>query len=222
MYQLIVFDWDGTLMDSAQKISNCIRAAARDADMQEPTDQQAKSIIGLGLIEAMTVLFPHASKQQTSQMIEAYKYHFVTVDDTQQGLFDGVESGLQQLNDSGALLAIATGKSRAGMQRVFAEQPWEKYFVATRCGDETRSKPHPQMLLELLDYTAIDPKNTIMVGDTTYDMEMAGNAGVHGLGAAYGVHGEAALRGAKAIDVLDSFQQIINWLADSRLQKAYD
>ena len=221
MYQLIIFDWDGTLMDSAQKISNCIRASARDVGLAEPPHAQAKSMIGLGLNEAMSLLFPGISENQIKQLVDAYRYHFVTADETPQGLFDGVESGLQQLNERGALLAVATGKARSGMKRVFAELPLEQYFVASRCADETRTKPHPQMLHELLDYTAIDPKNTIMVGDTTYDMEMAANAGVHGLGASYGVHSESDLLDAAAVEVLESFSAITRWLLNGRIQKAH-
>lgn len=221
MYQLIIFDWDGTLMDSAQKIANCIRASARDVGVSEPTDTAAKNIIGLGLSQAMEILFPTISTQKITEVIEAYKYHFVTGDITEQALFDGVEQGLQKIADSGAMLAVATGKSRAGLDRVFEELDVKQHFVATRCADETRSKPHPQMLLELLDYTAIDPSNSIMVGDTTFDLDMAKNAGMHGLGAAYGVHSKQDLWDSNAVNVLDSFNAIVDWLTSGRLEKAY-
>lgn len=221
MYQLVVFDWDGTLMDSAQKISNCLQAAARDTDLPSPSAQLAKSTIGLGLHDAISRMFNDIEAHKANEFIEAYRYHFVTADATEQGLFDGVEEGLKALNDAGVLLAVATGKARAGLTRVFKEVGLEHYFVATRCADETRSKPHPQMLLELLDYTAIDPINTIMVGDTTYDMEMASNAKVHGLGVSYGVHEEHDLRIAGAIEVLDSLPLVMQWLLNDRTEKAY-
>lgn len=221
MYQLIIFDWDGTLMDSAQKIANCIKAAAREVGVPEPTDRAAKSIIGLGLLEAMRELFAQASDAQVAQIVEAYKYHFVTQDVTQQGLFDGVEEGLLALQDSGAVLAVATGKSRVGLDRAFAEMDLKKHFITSRCADETRSKPHPQMLHEILDFTAIDPKKAIMVGDTTFDMDMAVNAGMAGLGAAYGVHTEAQLIDSKALAVKHSFSELLTWLLDSRVEKAY-
>ena len=221
MYQLIIFDWDGTIMDSAQKIANCIKAAARDAGVDEPSDQQAKSIIGLGLTEAMRVLFESASDSQIKQIVEAYKYHFVKGDVTEQALFEGVEQGLQALEDAGAVLAVATGKSRAGLDRIFAETGLKKYFITSRCADETRSKPHPQMLHEILDFTAIDADKAVMVGDTTYDMDMAVNANMHGLGASYGVHSEAMLLESKAVSVQHSFKQIIAWLLDGRIEKAY-
>ena len=221
MYQLIVFDWDGTLMDSAQKIANCIQASARDLGLPEPSDQQAKSIIGLGLTEAMQHLFDGQSPAIIQQIVEAYKYHYVTGDVTEQKLFEGVEDGLRSLNDAGALLAVATGKSRAGLERVFGQLDVREYFVTTRCADETRSKPHPQMLHEILDYTAIDPARTIMIGDTTFDMDMAAGAGMDGLGAGYGVHSEALLRQANAVDVLHSFNAVLEWLLSERIEKAY-
>lgn len=205
-------------MDSAQKIANCIKASARDLGITEPEDERAKSIIGLGLTEAMQRLFPDLDATGHARLVEAYRYHFVTADETYQGLFHGVEQGLQALNDAGALLAVATGKARVGLQRVFGETDLERHFVATRCADETRSKPHPQMLLELLDLTAIDPTQSLMIGDTTYDMEMASNANVDGLGVTYGVHDEGALRAAKAVDVLDSFSGVIEWLLQDRIR----
>ncbi|MCL4142036.1 UNVERIFIED_CONTAM: hypothetical protein GTU68_042395 [Idotea baltica] len=208
-------------MDSAQKIANCIKAAAHDLAIDQPSDSKAKSIIGLGLVQAMTVLFPELDNKRINELVEAYKYHFVTGDVTEQGLFRGVAEGLQKLSDSGALLAIATGKSRRGLDRVFNEIALKQYFVATRCGDETRSKPHPQMLHELLDYTAIDPNKSIMIGDTTYDMDMAKNAEIHGLGVSYGVHTEENLQKSNPVDVLDSFNTVVTWLLDNRLEKAY-
>lgn len=221
MYQLIIFDWDGTLMDSANKISNCIIASARDVGLPEPTPEHAKSIIGLGLNEAMLQLFPTQSNAKLNQMVEAYRYHFVSGDVTEQRFFEGVDEGLAQLNKLGALLAVATGKSRAGLDRVFAESQIGQHFSVTRCADETRSKPHPQMLEEVLDITAISPDKAIMVGDTTYDMDMAANAAMHGLGAAYGVHSEAQLRASKAIDVKYSFCELLDWLCSSRVEAAY-
>ena len=201
MYQLIIFDWDGTIMDSAQKIANCIRASARDVGVEEPSDEKAKSIIGLGLLEAMTVLFSTATESQVKQIVEAYKYHFVKGDVTEQSLFEGVESGLQALEDAGAVLAVATSKSRACLDRIFAETGLKKHFITSRCADETRSKPHPQMLNEILDFSAINADKAIMVGDTTYDMDMAVNANIDGLGASYGVHTESMLLESKALSV---------------------
>ena len=222
MYQLIIFDWDGTLMDSAQKISNCVRAAARDVFIAEPSDEDAKNIIGLGLRDAMQTLFPAQNDAIIDQVIERYTYHFVTGDDTEQKIFAGVEKGLTALTEQGALLAVATGKSRRGLDRVLVASNLGHHFTVTRCADETRGKPNPQMLQEILDYTAIEPHNSIMIGDTTYDMHMAANAKMHGLGVSYGVHQEDALRKAAAIDVLPSFSHTLQWLLDGRVSRAYD
>lgn len=221
MYQLVIFDWDGTIMDSAQKIANCVKASARDLGLTEPSDQEAKNIIGLGLWEAMARLFPEQDAATVDRIVDCYKHHFISNDKTEQRLFAGVEQGLQALEDNGVLLAVATGKARRGLTRVFGEVGLERYFTVTRCADETRSKPHPQMLHEILEYTAIEPQNSIMVGDTTYDMEMAANASMHGLGCAYGVHTESALRQAAAIDVLDSFDDVVTWLLNDRVIQAY-
>lgn len=221
MYQLLIFDWDGTLMDSAQKIANCIIASAKDANLTPPTEHAAKSIIGLGLHEAMRQLFPKATEAELKKVVEAYHYHFVKGDVTEQGLFSGVEQGLLALQEQGALLAVATGKSRAGLDRVFTQNDLERHFVVSRCADETRSKPHPQMLAEILDFTSIDPQKAIMVGDTTYDMDMAANAGIAGLGAAYGVHTEQMLRDSKAKEVKHSFDELLEWLLNGRVEKAF-
>jgi len=221
MYQLIIFDWDGTLMDSAQKISNCIQASARDVGLPEPSTEKAKSIIGLGLFEAMHQLFPEAEKEQLIRMIEAYKYHFVSADGTEQTLFDGVREGLHALENAGALLAIATGKSRVGLDRVFGSLELRHHFVITRCADETRSKPHPQMLHEILDFTAIEPHKAIMVGDTTFDLDMAANANIAGLGAGYGVHTDKMLFDSNALSVENSFEEVAAWLLNGRVERAY-
>jgi len=208
-------------MDSAQKIANCIQASARDVGMVEPTTDSAKSIIGLGLNEAMRKLFPNVSDRGVKHLVDAYKYHFVSGDVTEQKLFDGVGQGLIALEQAGAVLAVATGKSRAGLDRAFKATELGRHFIGSRCADETRSKPHPQMLNEILDFTSIAPEKAIMVGDTTYDMDMAANAGVAGLGVSYGVHTEKMLLDAQALTVQPSFNDLINWLLKGRIEKAY-
>lgn len=221
MYQLIIFDWDGTVMDSAFKIATCIQLSAKDIGLLVPSIDEAKNIIGLGLHEAMLQLFPGASNAELNALVDAYKYHFVTGDKTEQKLFEGVSDGLQALEDAGALLAVATGKSRVGLDRVFDVVDLKHHFTVSRCADETRSKPHPQMLHEILDFTAIDPSKAIMVGDTTYDLDMAAHANMAGLGAGYGVHSDAMLKASKAVSVEPSFKHIISWLLDNRIQPAY-
>ncbi len=209
-------------MDSTQKIANCIRAAARDVGLMEPTVAQAKNIIGLGLHECMMVLFPEASTTARDQMVDRYKYHFVTEDKTEQSLFEGVNQGLQKLEERGALLAVATGKSRVGLDRAFGVAGLDTRFTVTRCADETRTKPNPQMLHEILDFTAIDVSKAIMVGDTSYDMDMASNAAMAGLGVSYGAHTEATLLESNALSVQHSVNTMIEWLLDGRIEKAYE
>lgn len=221
MYQLVIFDWDGTIMDSALKIATCIQLSAKEVGLTVPSIDEAKSIIGLGLNEAMIQLFPLASNAELNDMVGAYKYHFVTGDKTEQRLFDGVASGLKSLEDAGAILAVATGKSRVGLDRILTLVDLKHHFAVTRCADETRSKPHPQMLEEILDFTAIEPHKAIMVGDTTYDLDMAMNANMHGLGAGYGVHSTQMLNHSKALSVESSFKNVIAWLLDGRIEAAY-
>ena len=221
MYQLVIFDWDGTLMDSAAKISNCMRAAAKQVGLDVPTVDQAKNVIGLGLMEAIAMLFPTANNSQIKALFEAYRYQFIEANDTEQHLFDGVEEGLQQLDQTGVLIAVATGKARAGLDRVLKSTNLEGCFTITRCADETRSKPHPQMLHEILDFTAIEASKAVMVGDTSFDLDMARNADIDGLGVAYGVHSSEVLERSGALDIKHDFDAVIAWLLDNRVQKAF-
>ena len=208
-------------MDSAFKIATCIQVSAKDVGLPVPSIDEAKNIIGLGLHEAMLQLFPSASNNELNAILDAYKYHFVTGDKTEQALFSGVSEGLQALEQAGALLAVATGKSRIGLDRVLEQLDLKHHFTVTRCADETRSKPHPQMLHQILEFTAIEPHKAIMVGDTTYDLDMATNAQVTGLGAGYGVHSHSQLQASKAISVEPSFNDIIAWLLDDRIERAF-
>lgn len=221
MYQLIMFDWDGTLMDSAQKIANCLHASAQEVGLPAVTDQRAKSIIGLGLDDAMNELWPNTPSATVSRLVAAYKHHFVHVDQTQQGIFEGVVDGLTELNKSGAFLAVATGKSRVGLQRVLDDYDFHDYFVVTKCADETRSKPHPQMVNEILEYTSIERINSIMIGDTSFDMQMAASAKVDGLGVSYGVHAEDEIKNAGAVDVVHSFDEVVGWLFERGVTAAH-
>lgn len=221
MYQLLIFDWDGTVMDSAQKIVNCIQASARELSLEEPVFDDAKRVIGLGLDVAMQTLFPNSPPSQIVDLVDAYRIQWLQNDLTSQSLFPGVRAGLEELAASGAFLAVATGKSRAGLQRQLEQLDLGKYFTVTRCADETRSKPHPQMLEEILDYTAIDPHKAIMIGDTTYDVQMAQQANIAALGAGYGVHQDHELHDSGALEVLSSFNDILAWFRQDRLQPAF-
>jgi len=211
-YDLIVFDWDGTLMDSEAKIVRCIQAAAQDANATVPTSTQARDIIGLGLAEAMRQLFPEEPDDRRRLIVDHYRQHFVENDSTEMPLFPGVVDGLGMLEAQGYRMAVATGKSRRGLERVLDDSALRRYFVASRCADETLSKPHPRMLDELIQSTGVNRNRALMVGDTVYDMQMARNAGVDGLAVSYGVHARESLLESGALDCLDAFPEVCRWL----------
>jgi phosphoglycolate phosphatase len=211
-YQLIVFDWDGTLMDSAGKIVRCFESAVADVGLSSPGPAAIRDIIGLGLGEAIASLLPHCDPQTQSRVVERYREHFLHLDQTDMPLFPGVRDGLMSLAQRGYLLAVATGKARRGLSRVLHETGLEHLFAASRCADETFSKPHPQMLLDILEQTGVAPAAALMVGDTVYDMEMARNARVDGLAVSYGVHERERLLAHDPVACLDSFVEVHGWL----------
>jgi len=211
-FDLIVFDWDGTLMDSEAKIVRCMQAAADDLGINDPGCDAIRNIIGLGLAEAMQALFPTEDRNKRSQLVERYRRHFLELDATDMPLFPGVSDGLVRLAEQGYLLAIATGKARRGLNRVLDETGLHHLFVSSRCADETFSKPHPRMLEEILDETGIENARALMVGDTEYDMQMARNANVPGLAVSYGVHARERLLECGALACLNSFPEVCAWV----------
>ena len=186
-YELIVFDWDGTLMDSAGTIAACVQAAARDLDLPVPSDERARHIIGLGLIDAMRHAMPDLPEDRYRDVAARYRHHYLARDGELR-LFDGVETLIEELSRAGHALAVATGKTRVGLDRAFEISGIGERFHASRCADECHSKPHPQMLEELMAEFGVGPESTLMIGDTTHDLMMAANAGVAGVGVAYGAH----------------------------------
>ena len=211
-FDLIVFDWDGTLMDSAAKIVRCMQAAAEDVGIPDPGSAAIRDIIGLGLSEAMQVLFPEQAPVRRAELVERYRRHFLELDTTETPLFPGVKQGLTQLTGQGYLLAIATGKARRGLDRVLDDTGMRHLFTSSRCADEAFSKPHPQMLDDLLDETGVGAGRALMVGDTVYDMEMARSAQVAGLAVSYGVHARERLLDCGALACLDSFPEVCVWV----------
>jgi phosphoglycolate phosphatase len=211
-YDLIVFDWDGTLMDSEAKIVRCMLAAAADLDIAVPGEEAVRHIIGLGLGEALAALFPRCDTGIRARLAERYREHFLVHDQGAMPLFPGVETGLVALADRGFLLAVATGKARRGLERVLDDTATRRYFAATRCADETCSKPHPRMLEEILEVTGVEPGRALMVGDTVYDIAMARNAGLPALAVSYGVHTRESLLANGALACLDSFDAVCAWL----------
>ncbi len=211
-YKLIIFDWDGTLMDSQARIVSCLKCAAQDLKLNQLNDNKLKNVIGLGLNEAISSLYPQLASEQVTFFADRYRYHFLTANDTPSGLFAHVRSMLEQLNDKGFMLAIATGKARRGLEPVLDETDLKHLFHGSRCADETRSKPHPQMLEELLDEFGVMVDDAIMVGDTEYDMLMASSLGMDTLAVSYGVHDKSDILKHKPLTCVDSIMEMSDWL----------
>ncbi len=218
--QLIVFDWDGTLMDSEARIVDCMRAAIEDLSLAPRTRQQMTEIIGLGLAEALAILYPQGTTAEHTALTDRYRYHFIEANQTPSALFPGVEAMLAELNEQGHFLAVATGKGRRGLDRVLEETNTGRYFHITRCADESFSKPHPQMLQEIMDTLGVESKDTLMIGDTEYDLQMANNAGVCSLAVSYGVHDLARLLNCKPLDCVDDIPALRNWLQEKYILAA--
>lgn len=211
---LIIFDWDGTLIDSADKIVAAMQAAMSDADLAIRNAADIRQIIGLGMHEATAELYPEASSEQKSQLQQHYARHFVQRDTVPCRFFPGSMEFVSELRRLGHQTAVATGKSRRGLDRVFAATGHGKLFDSSRCADETRSKPHPQMLFELLEETGTAAADALMVGDTEYDVAMAISAGMHSVGVSFGVHSIPRLQAAGAHFIANSYAELAQWFAD--------
>lgn len=211
--KFIIFDWDGTLIDSAQRIINCMQQAAADLDLPIPSDEAVRNIIGLGLPEVFVELFGGLSALQEEGMRERYGHYYIDQDDTPAEFFGGVIDGLGRLQDMGYCLAVATGKSRKGLDRVFDETGTRGFFEHSRCADETRSKPHPLMLEQLLDESGFSIDQAVMVGDTEYDLGMAARAGMASVGVSYGAHHPDRLRQHQPRLIIEHFKELESWLS---------
>lgn len=212
-FDLIVFDWDGTLMDSTAAIVKCIQAAARDLGLPVPSDASAAHVIGLGLAEAMQAVMPDIQPGMYQRMVERYRYHFLTRDH-ELVLFKGVREMLTDLNNEGYFLAVATGKSRVGLNRALNATGLLSIFDATRCADETFSKPHPAMLQELTRELGQDLRRTVMIGDTTHDLMMANNAGAAGIAVEFGAHPVVQLQACNPRFSARSIPELHAWLLE--------
>lgn len=209
-YELVVFDWDGTLMDSAGAIARSILAACRDLGLAEPAEERARHVIGLGLSEALAHAVPELAPSEYPRLVERYRHHYLSADHELM-LFPGIAELIRRLSGDGHLLAVATGKSRVGLRRALEHTGLGPYFHGTRCADECHSKPHPAMLMELMQELGVAPQETLMVGDTTHDLQMARNAGVAALGVSFGAHPRAALESEPAIGIVDTPQALAAW-----------
>ncbi len=210
-FELIVFDWDGTLMDSTGMIAACVQAVARDLGVAEPSDAQARHIIGLGLVDALQQAMPELPEHRHSEAVERYRHHYLAQDHLLL-LFDGIPELLDELQAAGYLLAVATGKSRGGLDRALQVSGLGTRFQSSRCADECHSKPHPQMLEQLMTEFGVSPASTLMIGDTTHDLLMARNADVDALGVSYGAHPRAALEAAAPLFCASDVAELRAWL----------
>ena len=207
-YKLVIFDWDGTLMDSIGRIVSSLQKAAQTLALPIPCDHSAKSIIGLSLTEAANVLFPDCSQDQHEQLAIHYKKQFRELNDTPMPLFDDTEALLKLLQSQQRLLAVATGKARAGLEHVFEESQVGHYFHDSICSDEALSKPNPSMLNMLLQRLNVKPEQALMIGDSIHDLKMAVNAGVDSIGVTLGVADRATLAQYQPKHIVDNMKEL--------------
>ncbi len=210
-YELIAFDWDGTLFDSTACIVKSMQAAAREMGLAEPPPERARHVIGLGLEQALQIAVPELPQTQYRELANVYRRHyFATVHEVT--LFDGVPELLRELKGRGHRLAVVTGKSRRGLDEALAQVGLRDLFEATRTAEETAGKPHPQMLHELMDELGAPAGATLMVGDTTHDLQLAANAGTAALAVSFGAHGEHELQALQPLAVLHDVPALQAWL----------
>jgi len=211
-FDLIVFDWDGTLLDSAGAIVACIQDAARDLGLEPPPDHLARHVIGLGLSDALSAALPQLDPRDYPKLSERYRHHYLSRDH-ELALFSGAYELIEILHGAGRTLAVATGKSRRGLDRALAGSGLGRFFSATRCADECHSKPHPQMLLEIMEQIQIEPKRALMIGDTTHDLQMARNAGVAALAVSFGAHPKESLLAQQPLHCAGSIAELKQWIS---------
>jgi phosphoglycolate phosphatase len=210
-FDLIAFDWDGTLFDSTGLIARCIQSASTDLGAPVPSDEAARYVIGLGLAEALQHAVPGLPPARYDELRERYRVHYFARQH-ELVLFEGSLALLQALKGRNHWLAVATGKSRRGLDDVLQTVELRGMFDGTRTADETASKPHPRMLLELMREFGVEPGRTLMIGDTTHDLQMAVNAGVASVGVSYGAHEPAAFAQFPTRHVAHSVADLHAWL----------
>ena len=210
-YELIVWDWDGTLMDSTPTIVQCIQQACRDLELPVPDDSVASHVIGLGVQEALRTAVPSVRVEQHPRLVDRFRYHYLAKDH-ELHLFAGIRDLLNQLKAKGHLLAVATGKSRKGLDRSLNFHDLNDMFADTRTPDECFSKPHPGMLIELSESLAVPMDKILMIGDTTHDLLMAKNAGADAIAVTYGAHPEHVLRKEEPLLCAAHVEELSGWL----------
>lgn len=212
-YQLLIFDWDGTLVDSIGRIVDAMRLAAAECELPSLGDAAIKGIIGLGLPEAIRALYPELVESvRVERFRRLYSEHYLALEAEPSALFAGVAESLEAFRAAGYRLAVATGKGRHGLERVLAGQGWLDYFDITRCADETASKPDPLMLQEILADCQVAPERALMIGDSSFDLEMARRAGVDSVAVGYGAQSLDSLRAYGPRLAIEHFTELRAWL----------
>ena len=212
-YSLLIFDWYGTLIDSIEQITTSLQAASKLVCSENISEEAARSVIGLGLQEAIERLHPNKPQTLIEKMADAYRHHYLHENNVPAPLFEGVIDMLDTLLDNGFTLAIATGKSRTGLDHSLTEHPISHYFATTRCAGENQSKPHPEMLLGILNDTETDAMHTLMIGDSEHDLMMAKNANVDAVAVTHGAHTADRLMVHKPLLCLDRVADLSNLLS---------
>lgn len=213
-YKAVVFDWDGTLVDSASRIVESMQCAAQDHDLPFRTEYEVKQIIGLGLPEAIAALWPEITGERTliKSMAKQYGVHYVAEQRSDMVLFEFAHDLFESIKQSGLKLAVATGKGREGLNRALEEFQLGHIFDDTRCADETKSKPHPLMLHELSSSLEVDVEHMLMVGDTQFDLDMAHNAGMDSIAITHGAHDIEKLKLSRPLHMVHNLQELAAWL----------
>ena len=210
-FDLVAFDWDGTLSDSTGLIVSCIQAASADVGATVPSDEQAAWVIGLGLQDALAHAVPDLPRERYRDLAQRYRHHYLARQH-EVVLFKGALAMLQALKARGHFITVATGKGRQGLDHALESVQLTGLFHATRTADETASKPDPKMLFELMGELQVPPERTLMIGDTTHDLQLARNAGVASIGVSYGAHEHASFAEFKPLHVAHSMQELNDWL----------
>lgn len=215
-YPLLVFDWDGTLVDSIERIVTSLQFASKMAIDVEVNESQAKNVIGLGLMEAIAKLHPELDASRHADALnnvaDRYRQHYLYDNAVPAPLFTGVNTLLKELRDTGYTLAISTGKSRVGLDQAINEHNVADYFATTRCAGENKSKPHPEMLHEILAELNFSAAETLMIGDSEHDLKMANNANMKSIGVTHGVHNAQTLEKHSPLICLDNITELSGYL----------
>lgn len=220
-FPLLVFDWDGTLVDSIERIVTSLQHASKQAADIHISEIQARNVIGLGLIEAITQLHPDLDVQQhtteLNNIADAYRQHYLYDNTVPAPLFTGVIDLLDELRENGYTLAISTGKSRAGLEQSIDEHQLADYFATTKCAGENKSKPHPEMLHEIMHELNFQAAQTLMIGDSEHDLKMANNANMQCIGVTHGVHDAKTLEKFNPLTCLNNITELSDYLNHNKL-----